>query len=65
MNKFYNIVIKVDKKNPSLTILSQTAAGVYTNVANQMGWIRAKIKANGGMASCAVKITSSPTLGNM
>ena len=51
--------------NPSLTILFQPAAGVYTNVANQMDWIREKIKANGGMASCAVNITSSPTLGNI
>ena len=35
--------------NPSLTVLSQAAPGVYTNVANQMGWIRANIKANGLM----------------
>ena len=38
---------------------------VFTSVSALLPWIESLIKENGGMASCAINITSSPTLGNI
>ena len=44
---------------------SQSAPGIYTDVASHIEWIKDMVKANGGMATCSGLLSVPPALGNI
>ena len=46
------------------SVFSQSAPGIFTNVANHIDWIEAMVKENGGMATCSAVLKSPPTIGD-
>ena len=46
------------------SVFSQSAPGIFTNVANHIDWIEDMVKDNGGMATCSTVLKSPPKIGN-
>ena len=47
------------------SVFSQSAPGIFTNVANHIDWIEDMVKENGGMATCSTVLKSPPSIGDM
>ena len=46
-------------------VFSQSAPGIFTNVANHIEWIEDMVKENGGMATCSTVLKSPPSIGDL
>ena len=49
---------------PKKSVFSQSAPGIFTNVANHIDWIEGMVEDNGGMATCSTVLKSPPKIGN-